>query len=611
LYRPQLELLEGRWQPGSTLTNLGWAMLGGALAFLEPDSSVGLSAVSEPPAERYVPALLTLSDGTTANQAASPVETDPVQETAAATRPEQTIQNKQPADVTLPLQDQGQGQQITPVIPSEALAGSAHTVSSTTTPTAAPGGVGAVPVVPVANHSSGGSANGIVPTPLARPGHVAPGTPGRVTPVAVGNGNQRAPALGLINLGHSNGSRLGVVYSTFFGGPGTDYGTSIDATDDGTSFTTGTYFDPVFSQQDAFVVSITGGGATNAVLILATNGDTLVGTGISVVDAPEPQNAIYVVANDLGPMTPGAYVIMLDQTLGLQNFAFLPNVTLNGIDLGEGDGNVYVTGWVFNPDGSSDTFVACYTPDLATSTTITIPRFDPATGSHLNSCGFGIEADLVGNVYIASTIDDAPGDSIGALSQVAAGLVAENWVDMFPNGLGPGRGGAFAAESRDDDPQGLVYVGGSYSNPASPGPYKTDGLIAQVQAATGVVNWSDEYSYGVNGDYALNGLEVDPAGNPYATGPAWYNGFGYFPHISKFDPSGTSITNYYTFPGSNPALQSYGNGIEVQDSSGGNGDVYVTGYTADPTFMPNTGTYQTAYGGGPSDAFITRGTQPI
>ena len=69
--------------------------------------------------------------------------------------------------------------------------------------------------------------------------------------------------------------------------------------------------------------------------------------------------------------------------------------------------------------------------------------------------------------------------------------------------------------------------------------------------------------------------------------------------VTKLNPTGTALV-YSTYLGG--TSDDYGYGIAVDTA----GNAYVTGYTASTNFPTTPGAFQTTYGGGSDDAFVTK-----
>ncbi|HJT23468.1 MAG TPA: SBBP repeat-containing protein, partial [bacterium] len=118
---------------------------------------------------------------------------------------------------------------------------------------------------------------------------------------------------------------------------------------------------------------------------------------------------------------------------------------------------------------------------------------------------------------------------------------------------------------------------------------------------------------GGSGDDEAYAIAVDSGGNAYVTGktastnfpttsgvfqPA-YGGSPQDAFVAKINPTGTGLV-YATYLGGTTGDQ--GNGIAVDSS----GNVYLTGFTAGGGFPTTSGAYQTVYGGGTHNVFVTK-----
>jgi M6 family metalloprotease-like protein len=126
----------------------------------------------------------------------------------------------------------------------------------------------------------------------------------------------------------------------------------------------------------------------------------------------------------------------------------------------------------------------------------------------------------------------------------------------------------------------------------------------------GLLDWSTYLGHGEE-DRAMD-VAVDDSGYAYVTGytysdsfpttPGAYQNYNYnycSVFVTKFNKDGSGLV-YSTFL--NGGASDFGYGIAVDDS----GYAYVTGYTGSSYFPTTGGAYQTTYGGGTSDAFVTK-----
>jgi PKD repeat protein len=163
------------------------------------------------------------------------------------------------------------------------------------------------------------------------------------------------------------------------------------------------------------------------------------------------------------------------------------------------------------------------------------------------------------------------------------------------------------------------------------------GIVADAAGNTYFV-WSDYDSNGVSSAMSVNklsqdgsslvystylggnsldeglGIAVDSAGNAYVTGNTRSSDFPVTPgafqtvfidsaFVSKLSPDGSSLV-YSTYLGSSvvDTGRSYGYGISVD----GSGNAYVTGKTSSSTFPVTPGVFQTTFGGGSYDGFVSK-----
>jgi probable HAF family extracellular repeat protein len=180
-------------------------------------------------------------------------------------------------------------------------------------------------------------------------------------------------------------------------------------------------------------------------------------------------------------------------------------------------------------------------------------------------------------------------------------------------------GGGFA-QGKDIavDGRGNVYVTGETIGspfPTTPGAYQTsfsgggDAFVTKLNPAGNALVYST-YLGGPGTDFG-HAIAVDATGNAYVTGhtsggfPATsgtvqplYGGGNADAFVAKLDPTGSALV-YSTYLGGGGT--DIGEGIAVD----GHGDAYVTGLT-DGGFPTTAGAFQTAYGGGDSDAFVAK-----
>lgn len=342
-----------------------------------------------------------------------------------------------------------------------------------------------------------------------------------------------------------------------------------------------------------------------------------------------------------------AFITKLDPTgTAIVYSTFLSGASANGIAV-DSAGNAYVTGEagsltfpttagaVQTAPSGFDAFVTKLNP--AGSALVYSARF----GGNLDDFGRAIALDSTGNAYITgwtgcrSAVCSYP--TVNAFQPNYAGGVNDAFVTKI-NSQGSALvystylGGGAIFNAADDwgegiavDSSGSAYVTGyTYAPdfPVTPGAYDTSraGLDAFITkfSADGM---SLVYStfLGGAGHELGQGIAVDANGNAYVTGitesfdnpfTSAYEGFpvtqGSFQRqgsfdafVTKLNPQGSALV-YSTYLGGNSGVDR-GWAITVD----GAGSAYVTGDTTSSNF-PTMNPIQAGYGGGLSDAFVTK-----
>jgi hypothetical protein len=138
----------------------------------------------------------------------------------------------------------------------------------------------------------------------------------------------------------------------------------------------------------------------------------------------------------------------------------------------------------------------------------------------------------------------------------------------------------------------------------------SDAFVTKLNAAGSAVDYSTYL--GGNGNDSGHGIALDSAGDAYITGYTQSTNFptqnpeqstnklGYGDaFVTKLNPSGSALI-YSTYLGDTSDDAGYG--IAVNS----NGEAYVTGYTSSTGFPTTLNSEQPAFGGGFSDAFVTK-----
>jgi len=466
-----------------------------------------------------------------------------------------------------------------------------------------------------------------------------------------------------------------LVYSTFLGGSGLDQGNGIAVDGAGYAYITGqtnsTSFPGVNGSSlqpangggflDVFVTKLNPAGTAIVYSTFLGGSDYDTGSGIAVDGAGNAyvtgltySSTFPVSLSSIQPSiaaAPDAFVTKINPTgTAIVYSTFLGS---DGGDDGlaiavDGAGNAYITGDTTSPTfpgvssgsiqpapgdglGAYDGFV---TKINATGTAIVYSTF---LGGNTNDFGNGIAVDGDGNAYIAggtsstnfpgvsgSSIQpalDGPGDAFVTKINAAGTAIVYS---TYLGGSGVDDGFGIAV-----DGAGNAYVAGSTASTTFPGVNagsiqpangggSSDAFVTEINSAGTAIVYST-FLGGSLEDQA-KGIAVDGAGDVYVTGQTASttfpgvdgsalqsaNGGGsHDAFVTKVNPAGTAIL-YSTFLGGSG--NDGGLGIAVDSA----GSAYVTGNT-DSTAFPgvNGGSLQPATGGGSSDGFVTKISDPV
>ena len=290
-------------------------------------------------------------------------------------------------------------------------------------------------------------------------------------------------------------------------------------------------------------------------------------------------------------------------------------------------GNIYMTGTVLTPSG----YFGCFADKLnsaGTSVAATYISAAPLTSAG----GYGdvwcnaIAVDPSGYMYIAGYTDSAyldaspihlpellPGYSYDAFIMKINSTASLALRAYYFGGSGSDTFNGVALDAYDD-----VFLVGTTTSadlPVSTGSAQTS-LAGQTNAfvvefgRNGMAVYST-YLGGSGSDYG-NAIAADGAGDAFVTGSTSSTNFPVTnqPFQSKLAGTTNAFVSKIGAPGGALIFSTYlggsgndeGNGIAVDQS----GAVYITGDTSSTNYPVTAGVYQSTYGGGASDAFVTR-----
>jgi hypothetical protein len=399
-----------------------------------------------------------------------------------------------------------------------------------------------------------------------------------------------------------NPAGTGLVYSTYLGGSGQDYGTRIALDASGDAYVTGYTNSTDFPVQNALQSENAGGfdvfvaelSADGASLIYSTywggSGDDI-GTGVAVDSSGNAYISGYTASPDF-PVTSGALQANYG---GGDHDGFVVKVSLRGAELGystflggsaddyaygvavDSAGDAYVTGATNSPNFPTvNAFQPNYAGGLCAVAPNTFPCYD-AFVAKLNPAG----SALIYSTYLGGTGSDY-GYAIALDGSSNAYVTGYTTSTNFPT-----TAGAFQR-----------VFGGSY-----------DAFVAKLDGAGSALVYST-YLGGTGTEIGYD-VAVDSSGRAFVTG---YNYGGDFPtvlplqaqnagfydaFVSVADATGSSLA-FSTYLGG--SLDEEGLGISLDPSA----NAYVTGGTFSLDFPITSGSYQPSYGGGPYDAFVAK-----
>ena len=392
-----------------------------------------------------------------------------------------------------------------------------------------------------------------------------------------------------------------LVYSTYLGGSGVDYGQGIAVDSSGSAYITGTTSSNSFpttspiqgtnaGSNDAFVTKLNPSGSALVYSTYLGGSGVDYGQGIAVDSSGsayitgDTNSTNFPTANPIQGAYAGGYSDAFVTKLNPSGSALVYSTYLGGsdIDYGRGiavdsSGSAYITGGTFSTNfptanpiqgahagGYDDAFVTKLNPSGSALV------YSTYLGGSKRDFSGGIAVDSSGSAYITGGTDSTDFPTANPFQEY-------NGSDAFVTKL---------------NPSGSALVYSTYLGGGSP--------------------WSHPNDYG-------SGIAVDSSGSAYITGWTRSDDFptvnpiqdtcrgcgldSYSAFVTKLNPSGSTLV-YSTYLGGSG--HDGGNGIAVDSS----GSAYITGGTSSTDF-PTANPFQGSYAGGGGlgvfgDAFVTK-----
>jgi hypothetical protein len=416
---------------------------------------------------------------------------------------------------------------------------------------------------------------------------------------AVQPSNNGAPDLFVAKL---NGTGTGLIYSTYLGGRGENYGLAVAVNSSGNAFVTGFTNAPDFPTAsplqaanaggyDAFLTELDpAGSALVYSTYLGGSGDDY-GYGLAV-DAQGNAYATGFTTSWNFPTTAGAFQTVFRDgaydafvmKLEASGAALVYSTYLGGSGEEQGRGiavdtagSAYVTGQTNSPDFPA---VNAFQANLG------VGACSPPGGTIACFDAFVAKLDASGSSLRYSTYLGGSGGDYGyAIAVDAAGAA---YVTGYTQ----------SSDFPTTPHAAQVVSGGSY-----------DAFVAKVNPQGSTLTYAT-YLGGMGAEIGY-GIAVDSAGSAWVTGSIYGNRFpladplqhsnaGFFDvFVAKLDGEGASLI-FSTYLGGTGNEEGHGIALDYR------GDAYVTGGTFSTDFPTSAGAFQPAYGGGAFEAFVAK-----
>ncbi len=394
-----------------------------------------------------------------------------------------------------------------------------------------------------------------------------------------------------------NSTGTALVYSTYIGGSDEDRGYSIAIDGSGNAYVTGFTRSTDYDITAGAFQTIYEGGEDVFVTKLNSTGTALVYSTYIGGGSQDKGESIAIDGSG------NAYVVGFTKSTDY-------DVTLGAFQTTHGDGGNH-----------NDVFV---TKLNSTGTGLIYSTYIGGSGSDEGS---SIAIDGSGNAYVTGATGSIDYDvTAGAFQTTYGGGVWDVFVTKL-NSTGTALiySTYFGGSNEDEgwgiaiDSSGNAYVTGeTYSNDydITAGAFQTTGqggmdVFVTKLNSTGTALVYSTY-IGGSGSQQGYGIAIDGSGNAYVTGLVISSDFdvtpgafqttyagGYDVFVTKLNSTGTALV-YSTYIGGSSLDE--GRSIAID----GSGNAYVTGRTGSTDYDITTGAFQTTYGGGYNDVFVTK-----
>ena len=455
-----------------------------------------------------------------------------------------------------------------------------------------------------------------------------------------------------------------LAYSTYLGGSNEEDGFAVAVDAAGNAYVTGLTLSSDFPTTPGAFQASQPPTSSYFVSKLNANGSALIySTYLGGIGFFDNQNAIVVdasgntyVTGSTGssdfPVTPGAFQTTKRGTkngfiskINPTGSALLFSTYLGGSAFDnpssiviDASGDAYVTGFTNSPDFpvTPGAFQTSYAggPDIGDAFVSklnaagTALLYSSYLGGSDDDAGYGITVDASGNAYITGSTNSTNFPVTPGAFQTTAGEFGDAFITkvnpagsalVYSTYLGTNdsRGKSIAVDTASN---AFVTGNASAGFPTTAGAFQTtfkavngvEAYITKLNAAGSALLYST-YLGGSSLDFG-NGIGLDASGNAYVTGVTSSPDFPITPDaiqgklrgprgssngfVSKLNAAGSALV-YSTYLGGNGAFPF---GVSVD----GSGNVYVTGTAALTDFPVTPGAFQTNFGGGCCDAFVSK-----